>query len=54
MRRDLGGGGARRRPVLDCFFLFYSRVFSAKVRGLVVISFVIVAHHVSCTPPIVK
>jgi hypothetical protein len=46
MQRDLGGGGARRSLVLDCLVLSYSRVFSAKVRNLVVIIFIPVAQYV--------
>jgi hypothetical protein len=40
MRRVIGGEGAGRRSGLDCFSHFCSRVFSANVKGHVVIFFI--------------
>jgi hypothetical protein len=48
--QGFGGEGARRSPGLDCFLQFCSRVFSAKVRGHVVFSFISEVLHVICTP----
>lgn len=48
---NLGGDGAGRRPGLDRVFFFYSRVFSANFRDLVVLLFSSVILSVSCNPP---
>jgi len=51
MRAKIGGAGARRRPGLDCFFLFCSKVLDVIVRDPVVILFSFLVLLVLCTPP---
>jgi hypothetical protein len=54
LQREIGGKGAGRRHVLDCFFHFLSRVLSSKVKDRVLVLFIFKVLYVKCTPPIMN
>ena len=51
LRQGFGGEGATRRPGLDCFTNFCSRVLSAKFKGQVVFPFSFEVLYVTGAPP---